>query len=326
MSGTFLGLAGQAVTTPNVLQSLVSPTFGAALLSRGLGALGFADLPNLVLVVGGVPFFDFEVPETIHAGGEQQMTVHKYPGGVRTIDTLGPDDTALTWSGWFTTLLAEARARQMDTIRRQGKMVICSWSTYYYRVVVKKFDFKYNRFFHIGYDLTLEIVQDMTAAQQAQAAKADETINNSMTKVNNNVSGTVGAVTGLPPDTLTQGGPALDGAAGEVQSSFAAQQGTDSMLSSLSSDPLTVQSQMPGISETVVPSAEILPTPPIPPSGALTSAPISSPLPVPPIPPTISELGGTAGVSVPEVTAPDWEPVYDANGTWIGLQDPTFHG
>lgn len=249
LSGGTFGLIGQVTTTPNVLQSLVSPTFVGSMLGRGLASIGIGDIPNLTLVLGGVPFFDIEVPEVIHGGGEQAMVVHKYPGGKRTIDTMGPDDAVLKWEGWFENVLAESRARQLDSIRRQGKAVICSWSSYYYLVVVKSFSFRYNRFFHIGYELVLEIVQDLVAARSPPSSDVDASLNKSMASINKAVSGTVGAITGLPSAMLNQGvGPALDGFGGQIQDAFSGVADGGTMLSSLSSNPMTISSELPGIS------------------------------------------------------------------------------
>ena len=97
------------------------------------------------------------------------MHTHKYPGGVRTVDTMGPDDDVLRWGGWFEAILAEARARQMDQLRRQGNPVLVSWSSYIYMGVIKSFKFRYNRFFHIHYDLEIEVIQDIAAAGGSQS-------------------------------------------------------------------------------------------------------------------------------------------------------------
>ncbi len=125
---------------------------------------------------GGIEFEDFEVPEQITAGGEQAMFVHKYPGGLRTIDSMGPDDADLSWRGWFETGTAEDRCQQLDAMRRQGLQVALTWSSYSYLVVVKKFEWDYKRFFHIGYSITLEVVQDETQPQVAGGVDIDQQI------------------------------------------------------------------------------------------------------------------------------------------------------
>ena len=51
------------------------------------------------LTLGGISFDGFSTPHAMGAGGKQAMVVHKLPGGRRVIDTLGPDEDNITWSG-----------------------------------------------------------------------------------------------------------------------------------------------------------------------------------------------------------------------------------
>lgn len=119
-------------------------------------------MPDFVLTLGGVDFQEFEVPSEISAGGKQALSTHKYPGGIRTVDTSGPDDDPICWSGTFLDFDAELRCQQIDTMRRQGVAVPVTWSSFSYLVVVASFTWKYNRFYQIGYSISLEVVQDQT--------------------------------------------------------------------------------------------------------------------------------------------------------------------
>lgn len=117
---------------------------------------------DFVLNLGGVDFQEFEVPQEISAGGKQALSTHKYPGGIRTVDTSGPDDDQLAWSGSFLDGDAEIRCQQIDTMRRQGLAIDLVWSTYAYSVVIASFTWKYKRFYQIDYSISLEVVQDQT--------------------------------------------------------------------------------------------------------------------------------------------------------------------
>lgn len=240
------GFVGGQLTTP--LQDLVGLPFVGNIIQQGLNTIGLGDMPNLVLVLGGVPLFEMEVPEAIHGGGEQALHIHRYPGGMRTVDTMGPDDLNLKWSAWFEADQAEDRARQIDAMRRHGGPIIVSWSSYYYLCVIKRFDFRYNRYFHIGYDIELVIVQDQTAASMDSADSVDGDMGEAMDNVNSGMDGAMGSMLGLPPGVMMDGpeaiapaldlGPAVDATGG-------------TMLQSMSVAPLTVCSILPGISATI---------------------------------------------------------------------------
>ena len=116
---------------------------------------------TVVLTLGSVVFADFEVPESIRAGGAQAMLTHKYAGGTRTVDTTGPDDDGIPWSGWFEGSNALSRCLTLDQMRRAGASVSLTWSQYSYTVVIKKFSWDFRRFYHIGYSIELEVVQDL---------------------------------------------------------------------------------------------------------------------------------------------------------------------
>jgi hypothetical protein len=124
-------------------------------------------MADFLLVLGGVAFQDFEVPPEIAAGGEQALFTHKYPGGARTVDTMGPDDDPIAWRGYFEGTNALPRAQQIDIMRRQGQAVVLTWSAYQYLVVVKTFRWRFLRYYHIAYELALEVIQDLTNPIQA---------------------------------------------------------------------------------------------------------------------------------------------------------------
>ena len=76
------------------------------------------------LTLGGVAFQGFEIPDSLNFGGEQALAIHKFPGGSRTVDSMGPDDDDIRWSGRFRGTSAEQRATLLDYMRRQGQQIL----------------------------------------------------------------------------------------------------------------------------------------------------------------------------------------------------------
>jgi hypothetical protein len=93
--------------------------------------------------LAGIPFKGFELPEKVTFGGQQQLVIHKMPGGNRVIDSLGPDEKDIEWSGSFTGIDAVSRAKQFDALRIAGRQVILSWSEFRRKVVISSFDCDY---------------------------------------------------------------------------------------------------------------------------------------------------------------------------------------
>jgi hypothetical protein len=119
-------------------------------------------MSDFTLYLDSVAFQEFEIPDSIKAGGSQALFKHKYPGGARTIDTMGPDDDDITWSGVFMDAIAPARCVQLDVMRRQGNQVVVTWAGYQYLVVVAHFEWDFRRLWNIPYTITLAVVQDQT--------------------------------------------------------------------------------------------------------------------------------------------------------------------
>lgn len=121
-------------------------------------------MADLTLSLGEVDFADFEIPDEIAAGGGQLLQIHKYAGGKRTIDSYGADNDPIAWSGIFFDQTAEARCQQLDAMRVAGEAVALTWSSFSYLVVIRRFKFRYLRFYEIHYELELEVVDDRTQA------------------------------------------------------------------------------------------------------------------------------------------------------------------
>lgn len=99
-----------------------------------------------VLSLGGYIFHDYGVPDRMMGGGKQAMCVHKLPGGKRVIDTLGPDEADVTWSGQLYGDDAYSDALNLDGMRASGNVVPLQWGGQSRQVIVSSFIYQVRRF------------------------------------------------------------------------------------------------------------------------------------------------------------------------------------
>lgn len=103
------------------------------------------------LILGGIAFREFEIPEQISYGRKQRIEVHKLVGGGRVIDAYGSDPDPIRWSGRFRGRDATSRARQVEALADSGRSVSLTWGGFAYQVIVDSFDADYQRFYEIPY-------------------------------------------------------------------------------------------------------------------------------------------------------------------------------
>ncbi len=126
------------------------------------------------LVLGGVVFQDFEIPEEVRLGGNHAGKLWKLPGGIRIIDAQGPDDDTIEWHGRFRAGGALDRALEVDGMRRAGRPVFLAVLGLSYNVFIRTFTFHPMRNgFEIPYEISLIVLLDNT---QGIAAFAPSTI------------------------------------------------------------------------------------------------------------------------------------------------------
>jgi hypothetical protein len=98
-----------------------------------------------VLTLAGIPFLEYSPPERMPAGGRQDMVVHKLPGGNRVIDTLGPDERNISWSGQFFSDTALDDALAIDAVRQAGAVVPLTFAGQFRSVIVANFEYDIRR-------------------------------------------------------------------------------------------------------------------------------------------------------------------------------------
>jgi hypothetical protein len=96
-------------------------------------------MPLDVLLLGPIAFTDYSPPERMPFGGRQQMAVHKLIGGQSVIDTLGPDDEDIQWSGRFFGAGALSTCLALDSLRAAGQVLPLSYAGMGYTVVIQDF-------------------------------------------------------------------------------------------------------------------------------------------------------------------------------------------
>jgi hypothetical protein len=119
---------------------------------------------NTTLLLGPVAFEDFEVPCGINFGGTQRLTVHRLPGGLRVIDTLGRDDADICFAGIFCGDNATLRARLLDEMRASGALLFLTWDVFFYTVVISRFHADYATSNWIPYKITCTVLRDEASA------------------------------------------------------------------------------------------------------------------------------------------------------------------
>lgn len=135
--------------------------------------------PDFILYLGGIGFQDFEIPPEIKAGLEQAMFVHKYPGGARTVDTMGPDYLPISWGGVFLDGEATQRAQALQAMAKAGVPVLLTFGAFKYTVDIQKFEYRFQRYYQLPYTIELTVISDdasplVNASQSVTGATATQ--------------------------------------------------------------------------------------------------------------------------------------------------------
>ncbi|CBJ38340.1 putative phage protein [Ralstonia solanacearum CMR15] len=144
-------------------------------------------MSDLVLQLGSFQFQRQEIPESIPFGGEQRLAVHDLVGGTRVVDAMGGFTAPIQWSGWLLGQSALSRARQLDAMRAAGATQVLQWSELVFAVVVRSFRADFQRWYQMPYQITCEVVEDLTLS----------TAGTSLPSVDNLISSDLSTASGL---------------------------------------------------------------------------------------------------------------------------------
>ena len=130
-----------------------------------------------VLNLGGFNFDGYSTPAEMMAGGDQAMVVHKLPGGARVIDTLGPDEADISWSGFFWGNYSYFNAQAIDQMRASGAVVPLTFGGQHRSVIVKNFIYKIRRLpVWIEYSISCCVVQNASLGNLAAAVSTIDSL------------------------------------------------------------------------------------------------------------------------------------------------------
>ena len=175
------------------MSGTIATLASAGSLAQSVGqALGFLKAP---LVLGDFVFANFEIPDKINFGGQQQLTVHKLPGGKRIIDAMGRDDAPIAWDGVMLSADADTRAQRLDEMRVAGQPVALLFGSQSYTVVIADFAATYMRPGRVGYHISCAILRDNSAAPDISIVGAAVQIYSDV----NTALGYLSAITTPPP-------------------------------------------------------------------------------------------------------------------------------
>jgi hypothetical protein len=126
-----------------------------------------SDGTTSTLTLGTVQFADFEIPEKIGTfGGKQLTAVHEFVGGLRQVQTFGPQPERISWSGYLMggdpNTGAAARAQAIDTMRKQGSQVLFQWGQFRFQVVITQFHVEPQTDWVMPYNIECEVLQDLS--------------------------------------------------------------------------------------------------------------------------------------------------------------------
>lgn len=187
-------------------------------------------MPNIVLTLGPVIMSGFEVPSQINIGGKQRLAVHRLTDGTRVIDSLGRDDSEISFRGIMSGPDATMRARILDVLRVAGEPVSLAWDVFFYTVILSTFAAVYERPSWIPYNITCTVLRDeassivpiaMSLAKSVLADVATAASDSSGCQID--VSGVQTALT--LPGATTRDTRAFAAAQASISSSMAAVQG-----------------------------------------------------------------------------------------------------
>ncbi|NRD80281.1 LysM peptidoglycan-binding domain-containing protein [Bacillus sp. BRMEA1] len=117
-----------------------------------------------LLQLGTFKFDIDDLPDQLPLNSEQMISVYKYPGGIKDIQTFGAFDGPITFTGTFN-YTAENKANQIDKMYRNGGSYVLKVSSFRsLSVVIVKFTPIYRSPYAIDYSIELEVLGNASPA------------------------------------------------------------------------------------------------------------------------------------------------------------------
>jgi hypothetical protein len=116
------------------------------------------------LVLGSIVFDEWSTPSRMPFGGSQAMAVHQLPGGSRVVDTLGPIEADIQFTGVMYDNNAIGVAETLDALRLNGTQVPLMFAGRFYLVLVSHVRMDIRRFPQlVEYHVTCLVVNNNMA-------------------------------------------------------------------------------------------------------------------------------------------------------------------
>lgn len=145
--------------------------------------------------IGSVTLTGMEVPSGVTFGGQQQIVIHRLPGGDRVIDLGGNDPNRIEMQGIFLGPSAQARAKALDQIRRAGQIVPLEVAGLSLRVYVQAYRYTYEAKGAIcRYFMVLELPGEALNASSTSTSALSGLIGDDATGALTSITGAVGNI------------------------------------------------------------------------------------------------------------------------------------
>lgn len=122
-------------------------------------------MADIQFSLGGIEFKDWEAkPPIANLGGDQQMALFTFAGGIKTAQLFGPIPNTISWSGRLWGPNAQSRALEIDKLRIDSKAVDLNYGIWSYWGVVKHVEITVENQHEIEFRIDFEPLQDNTTA------------------------------------------------------------------------------------------------------------------------------------------------------------------
>lgn len=145
--------------------------------------------------IGSVMLTGMAVPSGVTIGGQQQITIHRLPGGDRVIDLGGNDPNRIEMEGIFLGPSSQVRAEALVKMRRDGQLVLLQVAGLSMRVYVQTFRYTYEAKGAIcRYFLVLELQGESANSTALSTSALSGLIGDDATKALTSITSTVGTI------------------------------------------------------------------------------------------------------------------------------------
>lgn len=125
---------------------------------------------SLTLSIDEVTFSELEVPQTLSGpGGTQSLAVKEFPGGTKTLQTMGAFPHDLKWDGILFGSNAFDRDFVLDRKRVVGLEVTVQFGRYKYLGIIKSYTSIIISQWHLTYSIEIEVRKDESGQAQVPA-------------------------------------------------------------------------------------------------------------------------------------------------------------